>query len=404
MDVQQGSRASSDQRVGEGNGLSGDAPGVGADPFVGTQYRALGQLGEGGMGEVFLVEHRVLERTFVAKILRPEFADHAALVDRMRVEAQALGALSNPHIVGITDFARAADGRPFFVMERLDGRTLGDELDARGYLPVGEAIGVVREVLAALAAAHGIGLIHRDLKLDNIFLHEPRIGGRVVKVLDFGVAKVLAGAAHGALAPPAVPTVDGAIVGTPRYASPEQILGRGIDHRADLYALGLVLYTLVAGRGPFDDHHGRERLFDAHLGVVPAAPSTVAPQPIAPELDAAILRTLEKRPSNRFASAQELDEVLAGIAERLPAADEPPSPTHASEPASEAPTAGDATEVAERSPSSSYVPYVVVVCSAVLVSLMALLVLRGSRSPLVWGACIFASATAAVVAGLVARR
>lgn len=125
---------------------------------------------------------------------------------------------------------------------------------------------------------------------------------------------------------------------------------------------------------------------------------------IPPELDAAILRTLETRPSNRFASAQELDEALAGIAERLPAADESPSPVQASEPATEAATAGDATEVVERSPSSPYVPYVVVVGSAMLASLIALLLLRGSHSPLVWGACIFASATAAVAAGLLARR
>lgn len=290
-----------------------------ANPFRGTQYRVTRQLGSGGMGEVYEVEHEIVGRVMVAKVLRAELAHDTAIADRMRVEAQALAALSHPNIVSVTDFARTADGRPFYVMEQLDGRTLGEEFRSRGAFPVDEAIDVVRQILAGLAAAHQLGLVHRDIKLDNVFLHQTTSGQRLVKLLDFGIAKVLAGRNARAPAPPSLPTADGAIVGTPRYVSPEQVMGKGIDHRADIYAAGLVLYTLVCGRGPFDDVRKQEDFFIAHLGDDPPAPSDVARQSLPHELDAAILRAIRKNPAERFQTAAEFSAALERIAGRLTA-------------------------------------------------------------------------------------
>ncbi|MEZ4219638.1 MAG: serine/threonine-protein kinase [Polyangiaceae bacterium] len=280
------------------------------DPFDGTPYRLLYSLGEGGMGEVYEVEHDVLGRTMVAKVLRAELAADSAVVDRMRVEAQALAALHHPNLVAVTDFRYTADGRPFYVMESLRGQSLGQALRARGTMREREAIDIARQILAGLHAAHGIGLVHRDIKPDNIYIHEPLGRSAVVKVLDFGVAKV--GKSNpGGIEPPTIPTAEGAIVGTPRYVSPEQVLGRQIDHRADLYAVGLVLYSMVCGRGPFDDFKKAEELFVAHLKEAPPAPSQVSAQPVSAELEAVILRALEKDPARRFQNAEEFAEALS---------------------------------------------------------------------------------------------
>jgi eukaryotic-like serine/threonine-protein kinase len=284
------------------------------DPLHGTPYRTLRPLGEGGMGEVYEVQHVALGKLMVAKILRQSLASDQGLADRVRVEAQALAALSHENIVEVVHFDWTRDGRPYFIMEKLNGRTVGDELRARSWLPVPEAIGIVREALGGLEAAHQAGLVHRDIKLDNLFLHT-RGDRRVVKVLDFGIAKVLAGARRGP-APPQLPTADGAIVGTPRYVSPEQVLGKPIDGRADLYSIALVLYTLLAGRGPFDGVRGVE-LYDAHVRLEPEPPSRYASQTIPAELDAVILRALRKNPDDRFQSAAELGEALDRITRAL---------------------------------------------------------------------------------------
>jgi eukaryotic-like serine/threonine-protein kinase len=284
------------------------------DPLHGTSYRTLRPLGEGGMGEVYEVQHVALGKLMVAKILRQSLANDQGLADRVRVEAQALAALSHENIVEVVHFDWTRDGRPYFIMEKLNGRTVGDELRARSWLPVPEAIGIVRDALGGLEAAHQAGLVHRDIKLDNLFLHT-RGDRRVVKVLDFGIAKVLAGARRGP-APPQLPTADGAIVGTPRYVSPEQVLGKPVDGRADVYSIGLVLYTLIAGRGPFDGVRGVD-LYDAHVRIEPEPPSRYASQTIPAELDAVILRALRKNPDERFQSAAELGQALERIARAL---------------------------------------------------------------------------------------
>jgi eukaryotic-like serine/threonine-protein kinase len=285
------------------------------DPLAGTRYRTLALLGRGGMGEVVEAEHLGLGKRVVVKLLRPELAAVPELVQRMQIEARSLAAVVSPHVVQVSDFGQTADGRTYLVMERLYGRTLAAELEARGALPIAEAIGYVIEVLAGLDAAHAMGIVHRDIKPENVFLCDPsRDAPRTVKILDFGIAKVLNVAVEGrGPALPHLATENGALVGTPRVVSPEQARGKPVDPRADLYSVGLLLYTIVAGRGPFADLRDPVALLKAHVEERPVPPSRHAHQPVHPMLDAAILRALEKRPEDRFQSAMEFAAELRCI-------------------------------------------------------------------------------------------
>jgi serine/threonine-protein kinase len=257
------------------------------------------------MGEVFLVDHVELGRQFVAKVMHAELVSDARIVDRMRVERQALGRLNHPHIVSVIDSAKLADERPFIVMERLRGQTLADELQVRGRLPVYEAVRFSCQLLSALSAAHAIGIVHRDVKPANLFLCTLSDGSRVLKVLDFGVARVLPGAPPVAPLPLALPTDSGVLMGTPRYASPEAAAGSPVDARADLYAAALMLYVMLAGRGPFDHHDLPASLLAAHVYDEPEAPSKLASEPVPFPLDRAVLRGLRKDPAQRFQTAAE---------------------------------------------------------------------------------------------------
>jgi serine/threonine-protein kinase len=300
------------------------------DPLAGSEkYRAIRELGRGGMGQVFLAEHVALGAKVVVKLLHAELADKTTLVDRLRLEAQACARLNHPNIVRVTDFDRTRDGRPFFVMEYLPGRSLRDEVDARGgFLTVADAIDVVRQALLGLGAAHAVGLVHRDIKLDNLFLCDPMPNApRLVKILDFGVAKVVDGASD-APAPLMVPTGTGVVVGTPRFFAPEQARGKPLDHRADIYAMGLVLYTLVSGRGPFDEATNITEMAKAHVFKQPEPPSRYAKQPVPDQLDAIVLRAIAKLPEQRFQSAAE----FAAMLDRVVAAAAPPASAPRPEP------------------------------------------------------------------------
>jgi serine/threonine-protein kinase len=265
------------------------------------------------MGEVFEVEHRQLKKRVVAKLLRPELANDPGFVDRMRVEAQALAALSHPNLVSVMDLGQSADGRPYFIMERLEGNTLTQELRQHGALPAPVVVRYVRELLSALGAAHALGVVHRDIKLDNLFLHRPPGALTQLKVLDFGVAKILQSAASNAPLPPVLATTAGVVVGTPRFVSPEQALGQPIDARSDLYAVGLVLYTLLAGRGPFDDVP-RQQLVVAHIQRRADVPSRYAPGFVSQRLDAIVMKALQKRPEDRFDTAEQFEAALGTVA------------------------------------------------------------------------------------------
>jgi len=274
-----------------------------ADLFTGTHYRLVARIGAGAMGEVFVVEHRELGRELVAKVLHREFASDPRVVDRMRVERQSLGRLSHPNIVSVVDSSTVPDGRPFMVMERLRGRTLAEELRERGKLPVYEAVRFACELLSALAATHAIGIVHRDIKPANLFICKLTDGSRQLKVLDFGIARVLPDAPATAPLPLVLPTDVGIMMGTPRFASPEAAVGQRVDARADVYAAALMLYLMLAGRGPFDHRSGAASVMAAHVSDEPAPPSKYASEPIPFPLDQAVLRGLRKNPAERFQSA-----------------------------------------------------------------------------------------------------
>ncbi len=283
----------------------------------GTPYRYVGPLGRGAMGDVVEAEHVALGKRVVVKLLQERHANRPDYVDRMRIEAQALAKISHPNLVQVTDFGQTAQGRTFLVMERLRGRNLREELEQRKFLPVLEAMNIVRQSLQGLAAAHDAGIVHRDVKLENLFLCDTTTNRRNVKVLDFGVAKVIGITGDNTPLPLAFPTAEGVAMGTPRYFSPEQARGRDVDWRTDVYAAGIVLYTLIAGKGPFDRHTTLLELTRAHAFEQPEPPSKIAPQFVPPELDAAILKALAKEPLDRFPTAFSFAVELERIAAKL---------------------------------------------------------------------------------------
>jgi serine/threonine protein kinase len=270
---------------------------------VGTPYLVVRKLGQGGMGEVYEAEHVDLGRYAALKVLHASHHDRPDLAARLRAEARILARLSHPNLVEVFDLGVIADGRPWFAMQRLHGRDLREEIARAGALPPERAIGLIAQALDGLAAAHAAGLVHRDVKLENLFLEE----SGTLKVLDFGIAKP----ASASLTDP------GGSPGTPRTMAPEQCAGAPVDARADLYAVGLALYELVVGHGPFDDLRGNDHAFRfAHCDRRPIAPSRVATQPLPPGLDAVILRALAKSPADRFPTAAAMAAALRRLLPR----------------------------------------------------------------------------------------
>jgi eukaryotic-like serine/threonine-protein kinase len=269
------------------------------------------------MGEVYEAIHVGLNKPVVVKLLHQAMANDPRYADRLRIEAQTLASVESPYLVSVSDIGCTPEGRSFFVMELLHGATLRQVLDRRGPLRPTEAIQWAIQALTGLAAAHRRGIVHRDVKLDNLFLCD-RTPERdpIIKVLDFGVAKVLESA--GLPFPgPTYATEENALVGTPRYVSPEQVRFEAVDARTDVYAVGVMLYTLLVGRGPFPNAADVLALLNAHLLEVPRPPSQVAPRPLPPELDRAVLKAMAKRPESRFQSAELFADALRGVADLL---------------------------------------------------------------------------------------
>lgn len=310
------------------------ASSAGADLLAGTPYRTIGLLGKGGMGEVLLARHTALDRTVVVKILAPTFASSADFADRLRLEAQLVARLSHPNIVMVLDFGKTTTGRPYLVMERLVGHTLKDEVGRRGPLPWREVAKMGVELLRGLAVAHQAGIVHRDIKPENVFLAEgPNNGARVLKLLDFGIAKMAAD--RPGPMPLLVPTSQGMLLGTPRFVAPEQACAAQVDARTDLYSVGVLLHWLLTMVGPFPHVQGMVALLRAHVLEAPTRPSALGLPDIPRALDDIILKALEKRPENRFQSAESFEEALCQclaeetkparwlVTERLPIAPRP---------------------------------------------------------------------------------
>jgi serine/threonine-protein kinase len=283
-----------------------------AAAFERTPYRIHAELGRGGMGVVLAAEHKELAKPVVIKLLHATLADRHDLEDRLRVEAQTLARLNHPNLVQVLDVGRTVEGRLFVVMERLYGRTLRQELRATsaGAIAVPLAIDWVRQALAGLSAAHSAGVIHRDIKLDNLFVCDAPAGGqRLVKVLDFGIAKITTEAE---VAKPLVPTALGVLMGTPGYLSPEQAMGKSIDKRSDIYGIGVVLYCLLTGKGPHSHHGDQMAILRAQvMGPPPAAPST-RQQGVPAWLDHVVLRAMEREREARYPTALDLSNALLG--------------------------------------------------------------------------------------------
>ena len=253
------------------------------------------------MGEIYEATGPFGGERVVVKLLRAEMAHRPELVERLLREGEILQILSHPNIVVARGHGKTAAGRAYVVLERLVGSTLQQELLRRRVFPVGEAIAYTRQLLAALGAVHEAGFVHRDVKPGNVMLCPDDHGNRI-KLIDFGVAKVEAEARRH-VAPIVFPTREGLCVGTPRYVSPEQASGLPVDRRTDIYAAGILLYRMIAGRGPFDEIVGARGLLEAHIAKEAPAPSRFMSAPLAPRLEAVILRALAKNPADRFGSA-----------------------------------------------------------------------------------------------------
>ena len=273
----------------------------------GTPYRVIRLIGVGGMGCVYEVEHVELLRRFVLKSLLKTLAGRDDLIARMRNEWRALGRLSHENIVEVVN-AGMSQGAPYYVMELLVGETLSQRMRRLGKIPVPEAVRIAVEILSGLSAAHAIGIVHRDIKPANVFITE----NEVVKILDFGIAKCRNDSVSDV-------TAQGLAIGTPRYMSPEQVSGEGVTPRSDLYAVGLLLFEMIAGRGPFDNLRGQTEIMMAHLSRTPPPLSKFAelPEGLEAVVAQALAKSSEDRPSCAGAMAETL---LRWAGPRLPGA------------------------------------------------------------------------------------
>jgi serine/threonine-protein kinase len=267
-------------------------------------YRVLRKIGEGGMGDVYLAEHPVIGRKAALKVIHPQHAQNHDVVARFVNEASAISRVGHEHIVEVTDFGRTPGGDFYFIMEYLEGRSLAEVIAAEAPFPPSRALDVAAQIADALAASHAHGVIHRDLKPENVFLVPRSEQPDFVKVLDFGLAKLLnddGAAPH--------ETRAGVVMGTPYYMSPEQCEGgREIDGRADIYALGVVLFEMLTGKLPFGGSSEGEVLMKQMTMLAPAVRSLVPDLP--PALDAIVRRALAKKPAERYPTMAALREAL----------------------------------------------------------------------------------------------
>src|SRR5262245_51688051 len=274
------------------------------------QYRVTTTLGRGGMGVVYAAEHALLGRPAAIKVLLPELSQKQDVVTRFFNEARAATAIRHPGIVEIYDFGWTPDGAAFIVMERLEGETLARRARLRLRWPA--VLAIARQIAGALAAAHAKGIVHRDLKPDNVFLvPDPEVpGGERIKLLDFGIAKLAVDSSSSSNV-----TKTGAVMGTPTYMAPEQCRGVAVDHRADLYSLGCVIYELCCGGPPFVGE-GPGDVLAAHIHLpIPAISGIVSEIP--PAVEQLILRLLAKAPADRVQSAEDLiSEIDAVLPDR----------------------------------------------------------------------------------------
>ena len=282
------------------------------DPWIGTtfaeRYRVERRLGEGGMGVVYAARQLTMDRVVALKVLSTDLSGSSASRARFVREMKAASRIEHPNTVRVYDFGEGDQGQLFLTMELLDGRTLQHELHERGALDLHRVLAIGETIARALAAAHQEGVVHRDLKPENVMLLDKYGERDQVRVLDFGIARLLDGDESDAV------TRTGSLLGTPLYMSPEAALGQKVDGRADLYALGLILFQMATGQLPFRDAQPLRVLY-MHAHQVPPSPATLSPGRVPAALDALILRLLAKNPADRPADATSAALALRAIAE-----------------------------------------------------------------------------------------
>jgi serine/threonine protein kinase len=312
--------------------------------YVVGEYRIDKVLGRGGMGTVYAGVQPVIEKQVAIKLLNTQFSADENLVRRFIDEARAVNRIRHANIIDIFSFGQIAppDGRQYFVMEYLEGTTLAERME-KGDLTGDDMPIFLTQICDALDAAHGENIVHRDLKPENVWIVTPKRGKPFVKLLDFGIAKLLSSGERST-------TQTGMVMGTPHYMSPEQCHGKAVDHRTDIYAMGVMLYQLYSGRLPFQGETFAEILAKQIIDT-PEPPSKYAQIPA--ELDKLIMKCLSKDPAGRPQSAKELGQllgsILAGAAARVQrAAGQPTSATTLSASAIEVRRREHETEVAPR--------------------------------------------------------
>ncbi|MEM9188330.1 MAG: protein kinase [Myxococcota bacterium] len=280
------------------------------DPLVGRvvqeRYKIVRKIGEGGMGSVYEGEHLLIKRRVAIKCLHAQFATNAEIVARFQNEAMAANSIQHKNIIEVTDMGRFEDGTVYMVLEFLDGKELADILKSEGPQPLGRVVKIMMQVCDALDAAHSKGIVHRDLKPENIFIIHRSGTEDFVKVLDFGIAKILEGANKGM-------TRTGTTLGTPYYMAPEQAQARrDLDGRADIYSMGVILFHALTGQHPFEDES--YPMLVVKICTEPPPPLQNYRPDIAPEFAAIVANMLAKEPSQRYRDCMAVKQALAPFA------------------------------------------------------------------------------------------
>lgn len=276
-----------------------------AEDYLGVtldnKYKLVSQLGDGGMAYVFAAERLHIGDMAAIKLLHPELAKEPIKKRRFQLEAYTTAAVKHPNVVSIFDYDETHEGQPYLVLELLTGITLSKRIQHGQILSVGRTVDIITPICGALNIAHSKGILHRDLKPSNIILHKLEDGSEVVKLIDFGIGKVLS-EDNSPL------TQQGFVVGTPEYLSPERYSGRNIDTRSDVYSIGILVYRMLAGRVPFTGRTATE-ILQKHVKQ-PVPPLRLLNNSISEEVEAVVLRALAKRPDERQPSAQQFAQEL----------------------------------------------------------------------------------------------
>jgi serine/threonine protein kinase len=287
---------------------------------VDDRYRILEFIGQGGMGNVYKAEHVTIRRPVALKLLHPALATLDAIRKRFEREAFAIGRIDHPNCVNVSDFGKLQDGSLYLVMEYLQGESLGDRLDRDRRILPRRALHITRHVLRGLGHAHRAGIVHRDVKPENVFLLEQEDDAEFAKILDFGIAKLIGVGETGDLDDKL--TQAGVAFGTPIYLSPEQAVGDPADPRSDLYSVTVMLFEMIAGQPPFYSED-KLQILAMHTSRLPPRLSDIAPYiPIPDGVEELIQRGLTKQPSQRYIDAVEyiaaIDQIIEPFSEHTP--------------------------------------------------------------------------------------